>query len=265
MTHVSLTSQPTVHLTVGRSRRKTYGPAEYRLRDGEEYELEIHNTTQGTVGARVRVEGRPIGQTLLVLRPGERVYLERWMDRAQKFRFSTYTVDGSPESAAATANNGRVTVEFFREQQAYVPPVPDWTTVTYGSGIYAHTVDGRSTLGFAGDSTTAAYSCSTGSAGSAGTGQHVNSMKLSSPRRLVKSVSSAAPVVTGRTEAGSASGQAFSTVDLTFESWAFHTASLRVLPLLAESAEDARRYCTSCGTRAKKASWRHCPSCGTAL
>lgn len=256
---------PTVFLSVGRNRRPLFrgadGGAEYRLRDGEEYELEIHNTTQGTVGARVRVEGRPIGQTLLVLRPGERVYLERWMDRAQKFRFSTYTVDGSPESAAATANNGRVTVEFFRERQS---SVLDWTTITCGPGYspgYSQAIGGD-VWGFAGDSTTSYY-CST--SGSASTCQHVNSVKLSSPRRLVKSASSAAPVVTGRTEAGSASGQSFSTVDLAFEAWAFHTASLRVLPLLAESAADARRYCTSCGTRARKASWRHCPNCGTAL
>lgn len=275
MTHTLVAAQPTVHLTVGRNRRRAYGPNEYRLRDGEEYELEIHNTTRGTVGARVRVEGRPIGQTLLVLRPGERVYLERWMDRPQRFRFSTYEVDGSPESQAATANNGRVTVEFFREN-VFVPPPPQsplWaaTGPAYpGGSFYTVGVVGDSTTainfmglggaqgpqgpeGFAGPLGSASYTCSVG--------QQTNSVKS---RGLTKTTVDRT-VVTGRTEAGSASAQSFTTVDLVFESWAFHTASLRVLPLLAEAASEARRYCTGCGTRAKKDSWRHCPNCGAAL
>ena len=60
--------------------------------------------------------GKEISQAGLVIRPGQRIYLERYLDIAKKFKFETYEVEDSNESKEAIAKNGEVKVEFFYEQ-----------------------------------------------------------------------------------------------------------------------------------------------------
>ena len=49
----------------------------------------------------------------LVLRPGERVFLERYLDSNKKFKFETYNVPDTIEAQNATVENGNVKISFF--------------------------------------------------------------------------------------------------------------------------------------------------------
>jgi hypothetical protein len=90
------------------------------MKNGSEFELELFNPKQSTVLSKIKINGSYICGGGIVLRPGERVYLERYLDDARKFLFETYNVDGnSSEVLKAIQNNGEVTVEFFDE---YVKP-----------------------------------------------------------------------------------------------------------------------------------------------
>ena len=60
------------------------------------------------------------------MRPGERVFLERYLDEAKKFLFETYEVNSAdPNVQRAIQNNGDVEIEFYQEYA----PVQSWITV----------------------------------------------------------------------------------------------------------------------------------------
>jgi hypothetical protein len=46
------------------------------LNDGDEFEIELYNPTQNKVLAKIEMNGNSIGNGI-ILRPGERVFLER--------------------------------------------------------------------------------------------------------------------------------------------------------------------------------------------
>lgn len=289
-------TNPTVHLTVGRNRRTRYGADQYRLKDGDEYELELHNPTTGTVGARLTVDGRPLGSTTVVLRPGERVYIERWLDEARKLRFGTYAVDDTPGNRAAVSRNGVVRAEFLRERVPPPPPVPNpWVTLAaYPYAQYSFTAGapdadlgaGTCSLGSASASAGINF-CSTDLTGADATysrsfdsapeertrgGQSTNHLsrrvttKSTSFGGEIKAKNAAPEMLTGRSEKGSHSGQSFQRVSIEFEHWAFHTEEFRIMPLDSEDAQDAvKKYCTGCGTRARRQTWKWCPNCGTKI
>lgn len=64
------------------------------MKNGSEFELELFNPKQTTILAKIKINGSYIGGGGIVLRPGERVFLERYLDDAKKFLFETYNVDG---------------------------------------------------------------------------------------------------------------------------------------------------------------------------
>jgi len=109
-------SYPQVYLTVNKNRRKLYGSSIYYLKDGEEFEFEFFNPTQDVFLAELELNGKPISNSGLILKPGERVYLERYIDNNKKFKFETYKIDGTEEALEATLKNGSVVVKFRRER-----------------------------------------------------------------------------------------------------------------------------------------------------
>jgi hypothetical protein len=70
---------------------------------------------------------------------------------------------------------------------------------------------------------------------------------------------------TGRVSEGSGSNQAFSNVNMEFESLPCSTSRIKILPLSTKHqfSKDlkVRQYCTGCGTKIN-ASWKFCASCG---
>lgn len=134
---------PTANIAVNKSRLKVYKNAgempTYYLQKGQEFMIELANPTTYVVMAKVILNGKPISQGGLVLNPGQRVFLERYLDVAKKFLFDTYEVSGSAEMKAAIANNGDFKVEFYKERTPYHNPYlnePIWINSlgNYNSG-----------------------------------------------------------------------------------------------------------------------------------
>lgn len=106
---------PVAYIAKSKQRVKQYGDTVY-LKDGDEFEIELFNPTQTKVTARIEINNTKIGPGL-VLRPGERVFLDRYMQEARKFLFETYVVNGeSKEVAKAIAKNGDVVIKFHKEK-----------------------------------------------------------------------------------------------------------------------------------------------------
>ena len=83
---------PTSFITKGKQRLKQNIDTVY-LKNGDEFEIELFNPTQNKVLAKIEVNGNSIGNGI-ILRPGERIYLERHLGESKKFLFETYTVEG---------------------------------------------------------------------------------------------------------------------------------------------------------------------------
>ena len=73
--------------------RKSIKNGKVFLTDGDEFEIELFNPTQNKVLAKIELNGKSIGSGI-ILRPGERVFLERYLDEAKKFLFETYVEIG---------------------------------------------------------------------------------------------------------------------------------------------------------------------------
>ena len=79
------------------------------------FEIELFNPLTVSVLADIKLNGQSISKTGLVVKPGQRVYLDCFIDDKKKFKFSTYEIDGGLESLDATQNNGVLEVFFYKE------------------------------------------------------------------------------------------------------------------------------------------------------
>jgi hypothetical protein len=132
MYYQTKTGTPCAYITKDRKRLKQNGQNVY-LKNGDEFELELFNPLSNTVLAKIKLDGSYISGGGIVLKPGQRVFLERYLDDPRKFKFETYEVDGtSNEVLDAIAGNGDVVIDFFDE---YKQPV--WNNpITYIGGTY---------------------------------------------------------------------------------------------------------------------------------
>ena len=115
MTKQTQSGMPTANLAINKSRLKVYGKKSevptYYLQKGQEFQIELFNPTKDTILAKISLNGKPIAQGGLVLRPAERVFLDRYIDVARKFKFDTYEVANTKESQKAIEDNGDFKVE----------------------------------------------------------------------------------------------------------------------------------------------------------
>lgn len=74
---------PQSFITKGKQRLKQHIDTVY-MNNGDEFEIELFNPTQQKVLAKIELNGKSIGSGIIV-RPGERVFLERYLDEARKF------------------------------------------------------------------------------------------------------------------------------------------------------------------------------------
>ena len=150
---------PTANLAVNRSRIKIYNKQgempTYYLQSGQEFQIELFNPTTDVVLAKIILNGNPISQGGLVLNPGQRVFLERYLDVAKKFLFDTYEVAKTSEAQQAIENNGDFKVEFFRERQPYFSNTINLNSFgSYRRGNDYQDLNGTTTGGYVGQTTT---------------------------------------------------------------------------------------------------------------
>jgi hypothetical protein len=145
---------PEASICINKSQLKLYNKQDkfptYYLDNGQEFQIQLFNPTQDTILAKIQLNGKAISQGGLVIKPGERVFLERYLDIAKKFLFETYEVSNTNAVKQAIANNGDFKVEFYRESQ--VVPISNTITTTWPNvgypDIYTYDANkfGRSTL-----------------------------------------------------------------------------------------------------------------------
>lgn len=264
-------SLPTANIAVNKSRLKIYDKSSdvptYYLQKGQEFQIELFNPTKNAILVKISLNNRPISQGGLVLRQGERIFLDRYLDVAKKFKFDTYEVENSEEAIKAIEDNGDFKVEFYNEEIQL--PVnnwsyPDWTYRTPNSlggngAFYGGTINcfnQNTNTQITGSLTTTSFNTSSLSLSN-------GSKSVETPRRrLLKSKS----IETGRVEKGSTSDQKLQSVDMKFNIYPFHTIKYKLLPVSQKvnTAEDIKvaMYCTECGTKQKPTN-KFCPSCGT--
>lgn len=86
------------------------------LKDGEEFEIELFNPMSENVLAIISLDGKQISSSGLVIRSGQRCYLDCFYDDLKKFVFKTYEIEDSKEAKAAVAKNGLLEIQFFKEK-----------------------------------------------------------------------------------------------------------------------------------------------------
>lgn len=283
-------SMPTASICINKSRLKVYNPNDptYYLETGQEFQIELFNPTSNSVLAKIYLNNNIISQGGLVLRPGERVFLDRYIDVAKRFKFDVYEVSNTQEVQKAIEKNGEFKVEFYTETTPLNSTItisnkPLWTyydyyrdPITYFSnsgtlstpmGVTTSNTNYSGTLnltGMAGGSSSSnSYLNSTAmnSTSATFTSSIGNYLSNATSKTLRRSKT----VETGRVEAGSQSDQKLQTVNKSFNYYPFHTVEYKLLPISQKvnTADDinVKRYCTHCGTK-QKLEFKFCPSCG---
>jgi ribosomal protein L32 len=87
------------------------------MKDQTEFEIELYNPTKEKIMAMIEMNGTPISGSGIILKPGQRVFLERFLDEEKKFLYETYVVDNNKETKEAIQDNGKVMVKFHRESK----------------------------------------------------------------------------------------------------------------------------------------------------
>lgn len=273
MYYQTKTGTPCAYITKDKKRLKQFGQNVY-LKNGDEFELELFNPSQSTILAKIKLDGSYISGGGIVLKPGQRVYLERYLDDPRKFKFETYEVDGtSNEVLDAISGNGDVVIEFYNEYQPSV-----WTNnITYVGGSFGGGTYYGGNLNLTNvnnTSTGISFTTTTGGVGSTSFTSSTNvSGTLNINPRLRKSKTIATMdnllfddnIETGRVEKGSKSDQTFQMVDKTFNSYSCAISTWKILPMSQKVYEkqELKVYCTNCGKKRKKDSDKYCSSCGT--
>ena len=259
--------KPCAYITKNKQRIKQFGQNVY-LKDGSEFEIELYNPSRKTVLSKIKINGEFINGGGIILRPGERVFLERYIDVPHKFKFETYTVDATNETMNAIANNGDVEILFYEEQEIFTLGLNP--SITYGSYNYGdyktpignnfYTTNG---VDFATGSSNIHLTSTSLSFSNNATPRSSKYEKREKPERRLKSKS----VETGRVEQGSSSDQSFKTVSKNFNSWTVSTSVWKLLPESQRPVEkrDLIEKCPKCSTKVKKSSWKFCPECGHQL
>lgn len=255
--------EPTAKVSVSKSLLKKYnvkGVDCYFLEDGSNFEIELFNPLQETILCKIVFNGERGEQEGLVLRPGERVFLERYLESNNKFVFETYEVDDSEETEFAIKKNGLVRITFHTEIWNW----PNYSTVTYTSSPILPSYNPN--IFYCGDTVNTINSdwCTT----------NVANMSTAASYTIAGTVNMDAIAntvntkETGRIEKGDESNQSFAYVNRDFSYAAFHFVEFKLLPQSHKSktSDDlkVRKYCTQCGKKAK-AKDKFCSACGNKL
>lgn len=264
MNYTTQVGFPTAYITKKKSRLKIYNGDKVFLENGDNFEFEIYNPKQTSVLAKIKLDGKYISHAGVVIKPGQRVFLERFIDTNNKFQFNTYEVANTSQNRSAIDLNGDVVVEFYDEQEVRIYPHVSggnwsngWTTISTDYPYLGNTtLINSGSVGQPLCNVTSYYSSSD---------IQMNS-KLSSQMKSSGRLKAKKSIETGRVEKGEGSNQTFTNSQQQFNYYTCHLVSYKILPQSAKhiDAEEIRHYCTECGTKVKK-NFKFCPTCGNKI
>ena len=271
-------------VAINKSLLKEYKNSDERivyLNNGDEFQIQLFNPYTYTIGADISINGKQLSNRLII-RPGERVWLERFFDSPDKFKFSTYKVNGNnSEVQKAIQNNGLIKISFYKEQEQILYTSPQtWNPISLqkqplyndykvicgdiSSVNYCGTVDCN--LSLTADCSTALTGASAATYTSTSTSYSTDSIKYGTDSCVNKPKvrSRSKSIETGRIEKGSHSNQSFEHLNIDFEYWSFKTETIKILPKSQKqyTSEDLeKKYCYNCGRKIKN-KFKFCPFCG---
>lgn len=109
---------PECDILVNKQIRKTYGKKKNKvyLNDGDHIQLNLFNPLYHRIGVQLEFNGEK-EEKMLILNPGQKVLLDRFIDTKKKIKFGTYFVDGSKgEVKEAIKKNGNMRIHFWYEK-----------------------------------------------------------------------------------------------------------------------------------------------------
>jgi hypothetical protein len=239
-----------------RGRKKIFLNNKIYLENNKEFLIELFNPLQDAVLAKITINGKNASENGLILRPGERFYLDCFINDKKKFIFKTYEIENTNESLNATSNNGYIEVSFFKEKnsQPYNNIWNSSTSTSYTPSVTITPCSSTITIG----TNTGVSGINFGSLTS-GNSTFTNCCN-DSFRNFSKSIDK---TETGRVEKGSNSNQKFESVSMDFESYSLTKVSYQILPESKkpiETKELKKNFCNFCGFKNKD--YKFCPNCG---
>lgn len=246
------------------------------MNDGDEFQIQLFNPEQFTIGAEIYINGKKISNRILTIYPGQRCWLERYLDENVKFKFATYNVDNPDEDssvAKAIANNGKIEIRFYKEMPCpdtnsgtiwTTNPIINWDTKWNSSNNFLNTAANLSlsSVTSADVQINSICGCAEYAANAVNTSA-VNSASKSFSTPTIKKLSKT--VETGRVNKGSYSSQKMEDVNILFSSLPFKSETIKILPTSRKpyTLSDIQKiYCTNCG-RKLNTKYKFCPYCGT--
>ena len=251
------------------------------MKNGSEFQIQIFNPYTYTIGASISINGKEMPNQL-VIKPGQRIWLERYLNEARKFLFETYEVNDSQPVRDAIAQNGVIEVKFYKEKEQqnynlYVARSPQITyyndDIKYGSSVcnsYCSSEIGNASVLSCLDASTTTLglsdSVSTATTAMYSATSAATSAETPKTRCFSKSIKNDS-IETGRVEKGSYSNQKLRDIIIDFEYWAFRTETIHILPESRKPihAGDLKKsYCSNCG-RKLNTKYKFCPYCGNRI
>jgi len=249
--------QPEAFVTVKKNRLKLYEHKYHYLKSKTNFEIELFNPTNESVLAKIWLNDKLMSASGIIIKAGQRVYLERFLDTPEKFQFNVFEVDDVKETQAAREKNGLVKVSFFSK----IMPNLLLNSGTTSTTIYPNTLTYTST-------TSNPYNITAGSPSiqTISTAYYSNTVNtFAGPK--VRSAVITDSVETGRVGKGGKSKQEFKQEGGKYSDYSFSNWEFQLLPESAKPVEtsEIRNYCNECGIRIRKSSWKFCPNCGAEL
>lgn len=232
------TVQASACITKKKSRLKVYDSKNVYLNDGDNFEIELYNPETDSVLAKIKINGEYISQSGVVLKPGQRIFLERFLDTNNKFVYNTYKVKDNRQNRDAIAFNGDISIEFYQKIKI------GYNYLSGGSWGNGWSYINTTTTPYFNTNINGTYTTS--------------SVSVSNP-----SNNPSLTIETGRVEMGKKSKQEFSSSNESFSSVCYLISNFKILPINTKNitTKDLKQYCTECGKKIKK-EYKFCPSCG---
>lgn len=296
-------STPTANLTVNKNRLKMYEPIAgteensitsepmghsggiYYLEDGQNFELELFNPTKQKLKAKILFGGNDISGGGVVLFPGERIYLERYIDDNNKFLFETYDVDiTNNEVKEAISMNGKIEISFYREvvvgnrwddkPNLWWPNYPNVGGTGTPNITNFPTISPNQPTFIPHFPPTIQYydSCGTSSSGSvdcvftttSSQGFYDNNAERTLSANVFETPPSDKMYETGMVGRGDKSEQEFTPINADFGYFPTETVKFQIKPTSNKpiyKADTQNKYCFNCGSKVKS-NFKFCPVCG---
>ncbi len=202
---------PSAHITKTKDRVKVYTDNTIYFNDGQEFEIHLVNPTVYNVLAKIYINETPLSTSGIVLGSKSNMYLDRYIDKPDKFKFNTSNM--------------------LSQINRYVRPLPAliWSVrVEFYKEKMVSTISSNPYTFFSNHNSSQSYIYSYGNFEDIpmnGTSYHIKPISTSDPLHMTTKLE----------ENGNINGA------------------------------DIRHYCTECGYRIRKQSWKFCPKCGTKL